>query len=327
MQGEQIAKPSEHATALLSRSSYAVYELKKENWQWIKTAAAELCPVIFVDGGQARLVATPEAELHRIRTATAAASGKGISSVAQRQGLLLIKLKANNGNDRFVCEANLSDSNLELEDGVLTFEAAEPAKAAEAVRRLAELHAAIKAVEGADEKGRFLVLDGTLETFSAKEKEAMVKLAKEAKERKVVVGAVAKTCSLLTEKGEALISAAEEASCGKEGYIMVAEGKSESHTAAIAVARLNKSAGHLFRIETASRDDLDSLISALKMQSNDLAFPGYPYGLVMADRFARVSNAEAELEKAKIIATADAEMKKMLWQEKAMNAHSILDRM
>ena len=47
----------------------------------------------------------------------------------------------------------------------------------------------------------------------------------------------------------------------------------------------------------------------------------------MADRFARVSNNEADITRAKIRATADAGMKKLLKQEKALDAHGILDGM
>ncbi|MBI2143107.1 hypothetical protein HYU20_02080, partial [Candidatus Woesearchaeota archaeon] len=159
------------------------------------------------------------------------------------------------------------------------------------------------------------------------EMKAMKELMAAAAENNVIIGAVAKTCSLLTNSGESLTSAADAISGGKEGYIVVAEGMTERHKAAVAVARLNSSSSYLFRIEAATAEDLKKLLPELKSQSNDLAFPGYPYGMLMADRFARISNADAELTKTKVRATAAAEVKALLKHEKALNAHRILDRM
>ncbi len=311
--------------ALLSRTAYRLHEITAAGWT--ATGEAKGGKIAFVDGGNASIVKAPAAELQRIRTATVAVNGKKLAEVAQKEGYLLAKLQPDSSG-RLHFSARLTDSTLGISnsnveglngvDGELT-------KFCEAARRIAEIKAAENIVKKLN--CGFAVLDGTLETFSENEKKAMDGLFAAAAEKKVVIGAVAKTCSLVTDSGESLIEAAGKASSGKEGYLIVAEGASARHNAVVAVARLNSSSAYLFRIEAATKEDLEKLLPELRSQSNDLAFPGYPYGLIMADRFARISDNDTDVTKAKIRATADDETRKLLRQEKALDAHSILDSM
>lgn len=314
--------------AFLSANRYGLYDLKKESWKPI--AAVDGMPEIaFVDGGNACIVRTPAAELHNIRTAVVVVSGKKITAVKQKEGYVLARVQVAEG--KLKCIAEIFDSNLDY-NGNLEIEAYAAGngqetplgKAAETVRKLSELAAARKAAGMLRGENKFVILDGALETFSSEEKKEMEALRAEAAVRNVKLGAVAKTCSLLTDKGESLIDEIAKIAQGT-GCIQIAEGRSESHHALISVAKLNDSSSHLFRVETA--DSLKEIVSALALQSNDLAFPGYPYGLVMADKFARVSEAETELLKAKTRATATSETRQMLTAEKALDAHSILDNM
>ncbi|MBI2580653.1 hypothetical protein HYV85_02495 [Candidatus Woesearchaeota archaeon] len=329
--------------ALMNRKVYKLYDLSKDKWIPIAAARGNSAVTVFVDGGNASLVSTPTAELQRLRTAAVAVAAGRIASVRQNEGDIIVRVAVDGEKVAYATE--LFDSGLELsqESKSLAFEKSEIAisegsnataagKAAEAVRRLAEIAAAKAAVkELADRHGwhyggrKIVIVDGALETFSEKESRAMNDLAAAAKGTDVILGSVAKTCALLTDTGESLIAAAERLAEGKEGYIIVAEGLNERHRAAVAVAKLNTSAGYLFRVEAANGSELGELVAALAMQSNDLAFPGYPYGLIMADRFARISGNDAEITKSKIAATANAEVKALLKDEKALNAHSILD--
>ncbi len=310
--------------ALLSRAAYRLHEITAAGWMPIGEAKTD--KIAFVDGGNAPIIKTPAAELQRIRTAAVVTSGKKLTEVAQKEGYILAKLQPDSSG-RMHFSARLTDSTLEISNSDIegASNGNELTKFCEAARRIAEIKAAESAVRKLE--GGFAVLDGTLEAFSENEKKALEGLFAAAAARKAIIGAVAKTCSLLADSGEPLIEAAERASSGKEGYILVAEGKSERHSAAVAVARLNASSNYLFRIEAADSSELGKLVAALKPQSNDLAFPGYPYGLIMADRFARISDSDADVTKAKIRATADGETRKLLQSEKALDAHRILDSM
>lgn len=334
------------AFALLNKNSYRLHELNEESWKSLQAEAADeeiSKTVAFVDGGNAELIKNPTAAIHRIRTAVVVVHGKKIKLVRQKDGFITVKAVVDGSSGRIRYKAHIFDSNLDRigceSNSAITFEQFELltssngtdsgtalTKAAEVIRKLAEI-AAAKWAAGNCADAKFVVLDGTLEAFGSKEKKEMESLQTEAAASGIIAGSVAKTCSLLTDSGDSLISLAEAASGGKTGYMAVADGLTEKHMAKIAVAKLNSSATHLFRIECGGGSDLGAFATALAAQSNDLAFPGYPYGLIMADRFARISDSDTELTKAKMKATATAEIKELMKHEKALNAHSILDRM
>ncbi len=314
--------------AFLSANRYGLYDLKKESWKPIP-AIDGMPEIAFVDGGNACVIRTPAAELHKIRTAVVVVSGKKIKAVKQKEGYVLARAQVAEGKLKYVAE--IFDSNLyyngkiEIEAYAAGSEQETPlGKVAEKVRKLSELAAARKAASMLRGENKFVILDGTLETFGSEEKKEMEALRAEVAVRNVKLGAVAKTCSLLTDKGESLIDEIAKTAQGT-GCVQIAEGKNESHHAEISVAKLNSSASYLFRVEAA--DSLKEIVSAMVLQSNDVAFPGYPYGLVMADKFARVSEAETELLKAKTRATATGEIMQMLAAEKALDAHNVLDSM
>lgn len=325
----------------------ALYDLKKDGWQQLPDAHPDTVTA-FVDGGNAAIIKTPAAEIHLVRTAVVVISGKKISAVRQKEGYLLVKPDVKNG--RVSYKAQLLDSNLSMpvpateKGGLLELESPGIAaaalendssgigRAAGMARRILEL-AAAKAIakelashySGTAKK--LVVLDGTLETFNSREKSEMESLLASAAADNITIGAVAKTCSLLTKDGKPLIASADEISGGKKGYALVSTEENRPDKATAAIARLNQAASYLFRVEATAAGHFDELLAALESQSNDVAFPGYPYGLIMADRFARVSDNDAEITKSKIAATANAEMKELLRQEKALDAHAVLDRM
>ncbi len=323
----------------------ALYELKKEGWRQLPDACPDAITA-FVDGGNAVIIKAPAAEIHQVRTAVVVTSGKKIAAVKQKEGYILIKAEVKSGKVSY--KARLFDSNLNRpateKDGLLELEssgitAAAPendssglGRAAGMARRILELAAAsATAKELASYYGgtakKLVVLDGTLETFNSREKSEMESLLAAAAADNILVGAVAKTCSLLTKDGKPLIAAADEISGGKKGHVIVSAGENSLDKATAAIARLNQNASYLFKVETTAAGHFEGLLAALESQSNDVAFPGYPYGLIMADRFARVSDNDAEITKSKIAATANAEMKELLRQEKALDAHDVLDRM
>lgn len=314
------------AYALMSKAEYTLHPIEKEGWRELDAAGS--AEIAFVDGGNSLIIQTPTAELHKIRAAAVVMKGEKMARLNQKEGLLLVKAKVDDG--KITYEASFLEPSLGGKETMKLPEVANSekplGKAAEICRKLCELSIAKEALGELSGDAKFVVLDGTLETFGEQERTELRSLEETAAANNVLLGSVAKTCSLLADNGDSLISAAGKISNGKEGFIVVAEGRSERHRASIAVARLNKWAQHTFRVEVANNSSLLQLAEALVQQSNDLAFPGYPYGLVMADRMARVGNSETELLQAKTRATATGEMKAMLQSQKAMNAHSILDR-
>lgn len=84
--------------------------------------------------------------------------------------------------------------------------------------------------------------------------------------------------------------------------------------------KLHGMARHVFLVHGAAKEQL----GILTHYSNDAVFPGYPYGLVLADKLARVPNEEA----AALRITAKAQLKELRSVQAAMasmDSHSILD--
>ena len=76
-----------------------------------------------------------------------------------------------------------------------------------------------------------------------------------------------------------------------------------------------------------SEDQCELIISNLANNSNDLSYPGYPYGLIKADQIAAVSIKELEPQKIQLIAEFDQEdyNKFILPRLRSVNAHDLLN--
>jgi hypothetical protein len=120
--------------------------------------------------------------------------------------------------------------------------------------------------------------------------------------------ALQKSCTVLTENGFPLSS------------ILTAPGPWYAQLNALYAVKLHERARHVFLVHGATKEQL----AVLSGYSADSVFPGYPYGLVLADRLARVSNDEAAslriharalLKDAQLVANAQA----------AIDSHGILD--
>jgi len=86
--------------------------------------------------------------------------------------------------------------------------------------------------------------------------------------------------------------------------------------------KLDSRARHVFLVRNASPEQL----SVLAGYSGDALFPGYPQGLVLADRLARVSKEEAESLRIQAKSKMKA-LKQLRQAEASTDSHSILDSM
>ena len=74
-------------------------------------------------------------------------------------------------------------------------------------------------------------------------------------------------------------------------------------------------------------DQREVIISNIAQNSNDLSYPGYPYGLIKADQFAAVSLRELESHKIQLVAEFDQKdyNKFILPRLRSVNAHDLLN--
>lgn len=213
------------------------------------------------------------------------------------------------------------------------------AKAASMARRFAELQYAYRIILDEMERGDILVLDGSLQTSFTNEADYAKRVFEAAKSKGVIVTGLSKTSRLFTTTGLALLGAAQKVA-HQSGldvwYILLAESKSTDHNAAIFGVKLNAVTDYVFRFEvyydqyeSMGPGELMEVLWRLTENSSDISFPGYPYGLVDADRFARVRFDEAESYYLILLSELIKAGKKDKFVRyiRTIDAHSILDKL
>ncbi len=164
-------------------------------------------------------------------------------------------------------------------------------------RRFAELKLAAKA------DSDFIVLDGTLQPAFPNEEKYLSALGKN-------VCALAKTSSLLTVSGNSPAVLLNKLAA-LPGWSYFVDGRTY-------FVKLNEKARHVFRFEGDKE-----ILPFLAGHCHDALFPGYPYGLILADKLARVSNSEkSSLKMSFLLREENREIGDYL---NSTNAHEILD--
>jgi len=207
-------------------------------------------------------------------------------------------------------------------------------------RRFAEWYLAGKIAEEELGNGDLLVRDGTLQTSVTNEAYYANQAYRLTQDNGVIFSALAKTCTLYTDTGNSLAKVIRDIGDkklpGKSWYYHpVADIQHPDHKAELFFTKLHGESKYVFRFEI-NRDqtqkmdtsEMESIISSLAKNSMDMSFPGYPYGLIDADRFARVQMWEHEQHRVMLMAEASKakrwdEMEKFL---SSTNAHDILMR-
>ena len=117
----------------------------------------------------------------------------------------------------------------------------------------------------------------------------------------IVICALSKTCELFTDKGNSILSLLNEIQPDKEWYYYPITKTNQKYE--ILFIKLNEKSKYIFRLDVLNKDmgKVEQVLSLLKSNSKDPVFLGYPYGLIEADRFARISNEELELLKTKFM--------------------------
>lgn len=196
---------------------------------------------------------------------------------------------------------------------------------ANAIRRFAELKVAKSIADGriAD----FIVLDGNLQSTMSSEKMYLDELHESCASNNVILSALSKTTSLFADNGNSMSVVLDM--IGPPGawhYHPIAEISSPEHRAEMFFAKLHEKSGHVFRFEIFNQQKAkaEEAISTLAASCRDPVFIGYPYGLVEADRLARIGNSEKE--SLKTIALVKLRSKNIEKYLSSKNAHEILDR-
>ena len=315
-----------------SRQGYKSIELSRDNFKDIKNLDLKN-RIAFIDGGNSEILKAANFSLQFIRVYYSVYRENKRVKSRRYEFYLLIKAKEKDNEIFYETETfgdkiinNLSFNS--FDESILQGKnRASVSFLGNIARRFAEL-SVIKMVIDELNKDDVIVLDGDLEAKYTNEEIYLDGIYRKAMEKDIVVSALSKTCGLFTDKGNSVLSVLNEMSEKEEWYYTnVAEINNEKHKAEMFFIKLNKKSKYTFRFEifNKQKDKINNVLSLLKNNSLDNVFIGYPYGLIEADRFARVSNRETEYIKTNFMVRAGKQWKTISSYLRTTNSHNILD--
>jgi len=268
--------------------------------------------IAFIDGGQAELLKAADFSLQFIRTAALIfQNNKKIDSVINEFFVLTYADKEEYKTEMFPLKGEAID-NITINPLDPTIkqgnERAPVSKIGNMARRFAELELAKTISDRAD----IIVLDGSLKCMVKGEDRYMQSLFEKA--NNTIISALAKTSEILSEDGTCIIS-----------QLADQEGTWYYNLEDDVIVKLNKHSHHVFEFSIKQKDKTKEVLEILADNSNDSVFPGYPYGLIQADKVARVSNEEKNYLLTLIMANAGKKWNKLETSLNVLNAHEILD--
>lgn len=321
-----------------SDPSYKPFKISKDNFHKIgKIQSAN--KIAFVDGGNLEILKAADFSLNLIRVyCSIYKNNKKINSMNEECYALVY---ADNKDDEIFYKTKLFSGNREIlpDEEDLIFSSFDTSLrrgqhridisgVASVIRKFSELKMASKVVEELG-NGDVIVLDGSLQSSVTNENKYLELLYKKGLERNVLITALSKSCTLMTEKGNSLIVILSII-CpeGRWYYYPVVEIDSLEHQAEMFFVKFHEKSKHIFRFEIYKKQKSNSgrILSLIVENSNDPVFLGYPYGLVEADKFARVSNKELDYFKTMLTLKLGKAANKMDSHLSVRNAHDILDK-
>jgi hypothetical protein len=215
---------------------------------------------------------------------------------------------------------------------------ASPVRVASASRVFAEWRYAGEIIKSELEGGDILVMDGSLQTQITGESKHSNRAYQEAVEKDVLFCGLSKTSTLFTDTGMPLLSSiailANRNNLENERwyYYPIVEINAPDHRAIMFAVKLHPSSRYVFRLEILKdlgeeMDDFRRVFSLLAQNAVDLTFPGYPYGLMEADKISRVSEGEVESLRIQLLSGVSG---LGIWKEleaflRTVDAHQVLD--
>ena len=298
---------------------YSPVEFSHKNYSEIGRGNGRV--LLLVDGGNSELLQMPGTSLQIMRNAAVVMKGNRLLLTRKREFYVLA---ATNGKQSATGKIFGEGKVSEVSAGSM-----ELSRFCDTIRRSSEIKFATEMMEEVP-RDSVAVLDGSLEASNAMEKTQLEGLYKAASAMGVSVAAISKTTGLRTERGESYPAMLNErAGSGKWHYHPVVSIRSEDHKAEMLFAKFHEKSGHVFRTDVRSnnKESVPAIAAELAENSRDLTFPGYPYGLILADKLARVSERETGVIKARLAAAAGNKWSKIKAHLAAGNAHEILDSM
>lgn len=271
----------------------------------------------FVDSGSGDVFKTPAAHLSFFRLYASVFQGnKRMKSLLKELFIFISGTK----KEGLVFEAKVFNREGD-ELAVFDFDAFDPYLSSKSrrvetpavlgvIRRVLEIRLCAEIANDLD-RDDCVVRDGDLEASHPYVQEALVKLSTRALEKNIHILGLSKTSTLTTDAGVSALAALHN----------IAPGGRWVYDAGLPVrfVRLHERSKYIFRLDAMTKAPP---LDALAANSVDLAFLGYPFGLLDADKFAQVTKSEAK-ELQLRFAMHSKEVLGVV--ERAVDAHDILD--
>ena len=347
---------SELGEPFLSSHNYKTHPFNAEYFKPIRLVSSNR-ELAFVDGGNQELLRAPNfsVQLNRIHF-TIFEGKKRIQNSCIPQTIEFFSatnavFKYNEiffDTSLFPVENNFSD--LVPDESDLSFSStdrrlmvggsrADISRVASIARRFAEWKLSRCIVEKELDAGDVLVMDGTLRTAFVNEANYAREAYKAAKEKNIIYSGLSKTSKLFTTTGLSLLGAVKKFAQDSEAgplwyYYPIADSLSPEHEAAFFIVKLHEQAQRVFRYEiygeqakSLTPDEINEVLCQLYINSCDISFPGYPYGLIDADANARVRYDELETYRIMLLSEVSklGSWPKFLRHMQSEDAHSILN--
>ncbi|MBI2655246.1 DNA double-strand break repair nuclease NurA, partial [Candidatus Woesearchaeota archaeon] len=286
-----------------SGEGYRAHRIDIKNFHEIKKTASGK-KIAFIDGGSAEIIGSANFSLNLIRVCCVVYKNNKKIAAKRFEILAFVKAVNEEGEIYFKTEIFNLNSSLKLDEASFNsldhtlmhgINRAEISNVANAVRRFAELRLAKHASDS--HFSDFIVLDGNLQSTLTNENHYLNELYESCEKNNAVLGALSKTNSIFTENGD-LLSAVLLGISKMDSWIYypIADIENHSHKAEMFFVKFHEKSRHIFRLEifNAQKTMAEQVINELAGNCADPIFIGYPYGLIEADRTARVSNNEKE---------------------------------
>lgn len=320
-----------------SDSNYKSYDLDKKNFNEIKKLNSGN-KIAFIDGGSSEIIKSANFSLSIIRIYYSIYENNKRIKSSKKDFYVFTYAKDKDNEIFYETELIGIDTLVPNKDDLLISSFDQTIKQGIAranistvvnlVRRFSELKTAAKIAENLGEND-VIVLDGSLQCTFTNERKYMDNLYERAMEKNIIICGLSKTTTLMTDKGNSIPNALNKFNIeGKWFYNPVVEIKSNEHKAEMAFVKLHERSKYIFRFEIykEQKENLKDVVCLLADNCKDPVFVGYPYGLIDADRNARISNNEKDMLKTFFSVKFGKDWEKIKETLTSVDAHEILDK-
>jgi|SRR3989338_7417924 len=316
-----------------SSEGHKAHKIDLKNFHPIaKTSSSK--KIAFIDGGNAEVISSANFSLNLIRVCFVVYENN--KKITAKKFEILAFIQSINQNNEIYYKTSFFKANNPIDMEEISFSSfdhtlmlginrADISGVANALRRFAELKTAKLIAD--DKIADIIVLDGNLQSTLTNESKYLAELYESCSKNNITLTALSKTSSLFTDNGNLLsVVLGNITNIPVWFYHPIVEINNANHKAEMFFVKLHSKSKHVFRFEifNKQKSDAEEIINLLASNCVDPIFIGYPYGLVEADRIARISNSEKD--SLKTIFLVKLKNKNIEKYFSSVNAHEILDR-